>query len=89
MFGVNFADGRIKGYDPTNMFYIQCVRGDEGYGTNSLVDNKDGTVTDHATGLMWQEEDNGTGIEWPEALTGCESATTGNQTDLCPLCSGY
>jgi hypothetical protein len=30
MFGVNFADGRIKGYGPTNMFYIQCVRGEEG-----------------------------------------------------------
>ena len=81
MFGVNFADGRVKGYGPTNMFYIQCVRGDEDYGTNSLVDNGDGTITDQASGLMWQEEDNGTGIEWPEALAGCESATTGNHTD--------
>lgn len=81
MFGVNFADGRIKGYGPTNMFYIQCVRGDENYGTNSLIDNGDGTVTDQTTRLMWQEEDNGTGVEWPEALAGCESATTGNHTD--------
>ncbi|MCI5123731.1 MAG: DUF1566 domain-containing protein [Candidatus Electrothrix sp. AR5] len=81
MFGVNFADGRIKGYGPTNMFYIQCVRGDEDYGTNSLVNNGDNTITDQATGLMWQEKDNGTGIEWPEALTSCENATTGNHTD--------
>ncbi|CAK8712130.1 DUF1566 domain-containing protein [Candidatus Electrothrix laxa] len=81
MFGVNFADGRIKGYGPTNMFYIQCVRGDESYGTNSLIDNGDSTITDQATGLMWQQEDNGTGVEWAEALAGCESATTGNHTD--------
>lgn len=31
------------------------VRGNTEYGKNQLVDNGDGTVTDYATGLMWQK----------------------------------
>ncbi len=81
MFGVNLADGRIKGYGTDKMFYVQCVRGDESYGTSNLVDNGDDTVTDFATGLMWQQTDNSSGIEWPEALANCESATTGSHMD--------
>ena len=45
MFGVNLADGRIKGYglqihgrDKT--FYALFVRGGEGYGVNRFTDNK-------------------------------------------------
>jgi len=66
MFGVNFADGRIKGY-PIRMdrmgrektFYVLYVRGNTSYGKNDFVDNKDGTVTDKATGLMWMKVDSG------------------------------
>ncbi|MCI5223663.1 MAG: DUF1566 domain-containing protein [Candidatus Electrothrix sp. AR4] len=81
MFGVNFADGRIKGYGPTKMFYVQCVRGDETYGTNSLQGNGDGTVSDQGTELMWQQEDNAAGVDWNTALTTCENADTGGYTD--------
>ncbi len=81
MFGVNLADGRIKGYGTDKMFYVQCVRGDESYGTNNLVDNGNDTVTDQATGLMWQQADNSSGLEWPEALASCENAATGNHMD--------
>ncbi len=81
MFGVNFADGRIKGYGVNKMFYVQCVRGDESYGTNNFIDNGDGTVSDENTSLMWQQEDNGTGVDWDAALNSCEDATTGNYTD--------
>jgi hypothetical protein len=63
MFGVNFADGRIKGYPagPTPVdaegkgFYLLYVRGNPKYGVNDFVDNGDGTITDKATGLMWQQ----------------------------------
>jgi len=66
MFGVNFADGRIKGY-PIRMgrmgrektFYVLYVRGNDSYGKNDFVDNKDGTITDRATGLMWMKVDSG------------------------------
>ena len=86
MFGVNFADGRIKGYgDPTGrtpnhkLFYVQCVRNKGKYGVNSFSANGDGTITDKATGLMWQEADNGEAIGWDEALARCNAATTSGQ----------
>lgn len=73
MFGVNFADGRIKGYPiemrgSPKLFYVYFVRGDTGYGENDFVDNRDGTVTDAATGRMWSQDDSGKGLNWEEAL---------------------
>ena len=73
-FGVNFADGRIKGYgrrgrDGNGLTqYARFVRGNSKYGINEFVDNKDGTITDKATGLMWAKNDNGKGIDWKRAL---------------------
>lgn len=66
VFGVNFADGRIKGYpkyEPRNRaqghrMFVRYVRGPE-YGRNDFADNGDGTVTDRATGLMWMKADSG------------------------------
>jgi Protein of unknown function (DUF1566) len=75
LFGVNFADGRIKGYDlfmpgggAEKTFFVLCVRGNPGYGRNDFQDNGDGTVTDRATGLMWSRADSGRGLNWQEAL---------------------
>lgn len=73
-FGVNFADGRIKGYGLTAIdgqaktFHVICARDVGGYGTNRLVDNGDGTVTDRATGLMWEKKDSQAGMDWGNAL---------------------
>ena len=67
MFGVNFADGRIKGYPcgsvrsgrPAKGFYVFYVRGNTKYGKNDFHNNGDGTITDRATGLTWTEFDSG------------------------------
>ena len=75
LFGVNFADGRIKGYGYSNprrpsrqkKFYARYVRGKE-YGNNYFVDNGDGTITDKATGLEWMKRDSGLSMTWEEAL---------------------
>ena len=70
LFGVNFADGRIKGYDllmpgggMEKTFFVLCVRGNPSYGKNDFHDNGDGTITDRATGLMWSKADSGQGHE--------------------------
>ncbi|MFA6627558.1 MAG: DUF1566 domain-containing protein [Bacilli bacterium] len=73
VFGVNFIDGRIKGYPyykkgVENLAYFRFVRGNEEYGKNNLIDNNDGTITDLATGLMWQQADSGVGMEWEDSL---------------------
>ena len=73
VFGVNFADGRIKGYPKSsprgeNKLFVRYVRGNPDYGKNHFLDNGDGTVTDRATGLMWQQTDSEKGLNWQEAL---------------------
>jgi hypothetical protein len=75
MFGVNFADGRIKGYGllgPNGQqmkYYVKYVRGRKDYGINEFVDNKNGTITDKATNLMWTKLDSDTGMNWQSALS--------------------
>lgn len=68
VFGVNFADGRIKGYplvmrspegDSDKKFFVMYVRGNPVYGQNSFSDNGDNTITDSATTLMWMKDDSG------------------------------
>jgi hypothetical protein len=82
VFGVNFADGRIKGYPrdigPTGIavHYARYVRGNSVYGINDFTDNGDGTITDNATALIWSKDDFGDGVntgprsgmKWEDAL---------------------
>jgi hypothetical protein len=85
-FGVNFADGRIKGYGLGGLgpiggektFAVQCVRGNTLYGINSFVDNGDNTITDTATGLMWPQDDSGTGMDWETTLAWVQQKNTEN-----------
>jgi PKD repeat protein len=84
LFGVNFADGRIKGYglaapgggDKT--FFVQCVRGNSNYGLNFFVNNGDGTITDKASGLMWTRQDSGIGMNWSNALAWVQARNATN-----------
>jgi hypothetical protein len=86
MFGVNFADGRIKGY-PIAMgasvkeFYVIFVRSNTAYDSNDFVDNGNGTISDNATGLMWQQDDSVTSYNWSDALTYCENLATAGYDD--------
>ena len=77
VFGVNFADGRIKGYPDVKQTYVRYVRDNTDYSVNDFVDNGDGTITDNATGLMWMRQDSGAfgagtkgdgTLDWEEAL---------------------
>ncbi|WP_216595937.1 DUF1566 domain-containing protein [Flammeovirga sp. OC4] len=88
VFGVNFADGRIKGYGTNNphgsgdkAFNYLLVRGNATYGQNDYTDNGDGTVTDKMTGLMWSTADNGEAILWQDALKYAENSELAGHTD--------
>jgi len=86
VFGVNFADGRIKGYALTmpwgeKTFYLLYVRGNSEYGKNKFTDNGNGTVSDDGTGLMWMQNASGQGMNWPDALTYAENFQFGGYND--------
>ncbi|MEI7603928.1 MAG: DUF1566 domain-containing protein [bacterium] len=86
MFGVNFADGRIKGYPSSvsmngldeKKFYAYYVRGNLAYGVNKFKDNGDGTITDEATKLMWSQNDSGAGMDWEKALAWVQKKNSEN-----------
>jgi hypothetical protein len=80
LFGVNFADGRIKGYGlrmpfgpGEKTFFVTYVRGNSTYGINNFADNGDSTIIDNATGLMWMQNDSKTGMTWEDALDYAEN----------------
>ncbi|MFS1422875.1 DUF1566 domain-containing protein [Shewanella sp. 10N.286.48.B5] len=88
VFGVNFVDGRIKGYPKfnprtktPNKMYFRFVRGNKAYGKNNFIDNKDGTTTDLATGLTWQQTDSNKGLNWQQALQYSEDLTLAGHSD--------
>ncbi len=86
IFGVNLADGRIKGYpiiDPRSRkgkkYTVRFVRAGNHYGKNNFKDNHDQTVSDLSTGLMWQKDDSQQALSWQAAL---ELAQTRNQQNF-------
>ncbi len=88
VFGVNFADGRIKGYprdfgrggSPMTQF-VRYVRGNPGYGINNFADNGDSTISDAATGLTWMKNDSGSTMNWESALNYCENLNYAGRDD--------
>ncbi|MEP5339773.1 MAG: DUF1566 domain-containing protein [Algibacter sp.] len=88
VFGVNLADGRIKGYGygiqetgGDKSFNYLLVRGNDTYGENNFIDNGDGTVSDTATDLMWMQNDNAEAILWPDALVYAENKEYAGYSD--------
>lgn len=80
-FFFNFLDGHIK-QAPTsgNENFYRCVYGDE-YGINDFTVNGDGTVTDQSSGLIWQQQDDGIGRDWQDAMSYCEGLELAGHTD--------
>ncbi|WP_232504439.1 Lcl C-terminal domain-containing protein [Sulfuricella denitrificans] len=74
-FFFNFFDGHIKNAPTSGPFSLfhRCVRGAEYLGHNDFSNNKDGSVSDNATGLTWQQADDGKTRDWPEALRYCST----------------
>ncbi|NQV13851.1 DUF1566 domain-containing protein [bacterium] len=88
LFGVNLADGRIKGYGlhmpfgpGEKTFFVMYVRGNTTYGINDLVDNGDSTISDNATGLMWMQNDSQLSMDWEDALSYAENLEAAGYSD--------
>jgi len=82
-----FIDSAVK----TSAMVVRCVSGDLA-SSRSLADNGNGTITDNATGLVWQKCSMGqtndatcsgaaTTADWTTALSYCENLTLGGRSD--------
>lgn len=91
VFGVNFADGRIKGYPqfepgsnntiPRTM-YVRYVRGNTNYGKNMFSKSESGlSVIDKWSGLTWQQTDDGKTRNWQQSLSYCKDLSLDGYTD--------
>ncbi len=89
LFGVNFADGRIKGYgykkvgsfNDRKKFFVRYVRGTTNYGKNDFIDNGDNTLTDKSTNLTWTKFDSQKAMSWEEALLYAKNLKAGGYDD--------
>lgn len=75
---VDFYSGTVDGTTRGTLQYVRCVRGS--YTGPALVDNHDGTVTDNATGLRWQQGEPEK-KSWGAALSHCRTLTLGETTN--------
>jgi len=93
---INFSDGNFESKyqkDPFGDHPVLCVRAVAGtiLFENSFILNDDGTISDEASGLMWQQ-DTAEAIIWEDALNYCEGLILNNDnqwtTDGIPNASG-
>ncbi|MBE9569715.1 MAG: DUF1566 domain-containing protein, partial [Proteobacteria bacterium] len=83
--GVSFYSANVSVYlksdysDSGN--FVRAVRGGSGTAQHSLVDNGDRTITDTATGLIWQKETAESKMQWEDALSYCENLTLAGYND--------
>jgi hypothetical protein len=53
--GVGFANGQMSGYGKSGRNLVRATRGGPYGPFGDFFSNNDGTITDNATGLMWQQ----------------------------------
>lgn len=76
-------DGHIMGQPEDATKLTRCVRNDGlgGFDKNLFKDNKDGTVTDDATALIWQQKDDNVGRNYKDANKYCRNLELGGRDD--------
>ena len=66
--------------DRSGSKFVRCVRG-TALTQGSFVNNGNGTISDNATKLMWQQQDDATQRTWANALAYCEGLSLASKTD--------
>jgi hypothetical protein len=76
---VYFGYGSSEAVNKGTVLHVRCVRGEE-LDFGNFQDNNNGTVTDSATGLMWQQGGSGA-MTWYSALSYCKGLPLGGYSD--------
>jgi hypothetical protein len=85
---VNFYSGGVNNYYKFYGDYVRAVRSGQCGSFDNFIDNGDGTVSDFATGLMWEQKTDDGGLQdkdntysWQEALSYCENLSLAGHSD--------
>jgi hypothetical protein len=72
---IGFIDGHFMGYPRTGYKTTRCVRADDNgtYFLPDWIDNRDGTVTDRVTRLMWIQAGDDVERDWQASIQHCEA----------------
>ena len=82
--GIDFIAGNDSARVKYSSFYVRAVRGQQCQpyeNSENLVINKDGTITDTCTGLMWQKEAATLKMTWQDAIEYCENLSFSDFND--------
>lgn len=60
---------------------VMGVRGDSAGVASNFIDNKNGSVSDTTTGLMWQQGSSAQAMSWQQSLAYCEDMELAGYTD--------
>jgi hypothetical protein len=77
---VDFETGNLGTRFFLSASYTRCVRGGQNQ-RRVFEDNRNGTITDRITGLVWQKQDEGAAAVWEDAITMCEELFLGGYPD--------
>jgi hypothetical protein len=77
---VDFKTGNLGTRFFLGTSYARCVRGGKNQ-PRVFEDNRNGTITDRITRLMWQKQDRGATAGWEDAITACEELSLGGYSD--------
>jgi len=75
---VNFGGPNFSYHSKSDTYYVRAVRGGQ---IGTFIDNGNATVTDTATGLMWQKGTVCDRVRWEEAIRYCENLSLDGYDD--------
>jgi len=81
VYTVRFRYATVGTHAKSVYLYVRAVRAGQCRSLDNLVINGDGTVTDNATGLMWQQATAPGTYIWEEALVYCEGLELAGYSD--------
>lgn len=80
-FTLSYQTGQNAAVDKTTAAPARAVRGPKIQQDGRYVDNGDGTVTDKATGLMWQQSFDANPYSWEDAIFTSENLVLAGHSD--------
>ena len=78
---LDFDNGGDLANNKPASYHVRAVRGGQSGSFLDLVINGDGTVTDPGSGLMWQQGEAESEMNWETSLSYCEALTLGGYWD--------